>query len=223
MERKIYFFLLLFCVSCLTLLTKVQAQTSSSVTGVVRDEKQQPVPGTSVMLKGTTTGVVTDVNGHFQINAPSNGTLVFKNVSYQTIEIAIKGKSVLEVQLSVSNQSLNEVVVLAYGSQSKRNITGAVQTINGTQLQDQAAGQITQKLQGQLAGVQITQTSGDLGAGVVVRIRGAASISAGNSPLYVIDGMPILGDLSNINPDEIETHLGTKRCCIYIDLRLKGS
>lgn len=178
---------------------------NATVSGVVKDEKSQPMSGVTVLIKGSSGGSTTDASGRFKITASPNSILEFRFVGYSPQEIPLNGKSTVDVVLVPANKSLNEVVVIAYGSQSKRDITGAVQTISTKELQDQPAAQVTQKLQGKMAGVQITQSTGTPGGGMTVRIRGAASISAGNSPLYVVDGFPITGDISNINPDEIET------------------
>jgi len=205
MEKKFYAVILvnIFFILLLTQFNNAVAQTTK-ITGLVRDEKNQVLPGVGVTIKGTSSGISTGSDGKFIISAPATGILVFSFVGYTSLEVPVNGKSTMVVNLSPSTKSLNEVIVLAYGSQSKRTITGAVQTVSGAELQDEPAAQLTQKLQGKLAGVQITQTTGTPGAGMAVRIRGAASISAGNSPLYVVDGFPITGDISNINPDEIQ-------------------
>lgn len=178
------------------------AQTS--ISGKVTSA-DSALAGVSVIIKNTTTGTVTDANGMFNINAPANGILVFSFTGYTSREININGQSSFNVQLMVESGTLSEVVVVAYGSTTRRTSTGSIQTVNAREMQDIPASQITQKLQGRLAGVQINQTTGRLGGGMQVRVRGSASISTGSSPLYVVDGFPIFGDISNINPDEIET------------------
>jgi TonB-dependent starch-binding outer membrane protein SusC len=181
----------------------IHAQTR--ITGLVKDEKGQPLPGVSVSLKGTTNGTVTNGAGAYSITAPPDSVLLFSFLGYNTLQIPVNNRSIIDVALTTTSRNLNDIVVMAYGSQSKKDVTGAVQTINSRDIQDLPTGQITQKLQGKLAGVQISQTTGTPGGGMAVRIRGAASISAGNTPLYVVDGFPITGDISNINPDEIES------------------
>jgi TonB-linked SusC/RagA family outer membrane protein len=177
----------------------------SKVTGTVNDEKGKALPGVTVKVKGGTVGTITDVSGNFSLTVSGNGILVFSFVGYASQEVSINGRSTVDVQMQLSSGSLSEVVVLAYGSQSKRDITGAVQTVNAKDLADIPVAQITQKLEGKLAGVEISQTTGTPGGGITVRIRGSASLSATNAPLYVVDGFPIVGDISSINPDEIET------------------
>lgn len=187
--------------------TKVEmvASLDKQVKGKVLDENSQPLPGVSVVLKGTSTGSVTDVDGSFTIKAPDNGgTLVFSYVGYLPQEVAIGSKSTIEIKLAVDDKSLSEVVIVGYGSQLKKEITGAVQTVSAAEIKDMPVSQVTQKLQGRLAGVQINQATGKPGQGMSVRIRGQVSVSAGSDPLYVIDGFPITGNIGALNPDEIE-------------------
>jgi TonB-linked SusC/RagA family outer membrane protein len=181
------------------------------VSGKVSDEKGSGLPGVSVVVKGTTQGTTTDGTGSYRITAPNaNATLVFSFVGYGRQEIAVGGKTTVNVTLSPDDQTLNEVVVVGYGSQLKKEITGAVQTVSAQEIKDLPVSQIGQKLQGRLAGVQINQTTGKPGQGINIRIRGQVSVSAGSDPLYVIDGFPIsngtgqLSPISQMNPDEIE-------------------
>lgn len=140
------------------------------------------------------------------MNVPNtNGTLVVSFIGYNTQEIAINNRTDVNVPLTLDEQGLGEVVVIGYGSQLKRAVTGAVQTINTKELRDIPVPQITQKLQGRLAGVQINQATGKPGQGMSVRIRGQLSVTAGSDPLYVVDGFPITGSIGALNPDEIET------------------
>ncbi len=158
------------------------------------------------MLKGTQQGTTSDTQGEFSIAIPdgAGSTLVFSFVGFLTQEIAVGSRTTLQVALQTDNKALEEVVVVGYGSQLKREVTGAVQTVKGTEFKDIPVSQITQKLQGRLAGVQINQATGKPGQGMSVRIRGQVSVSAGSDPLYVIDGFPITGNIDAVNPDEIE-------------------
>lgn len=174
------------------------------VSGTVLDDKGQPVSGASIQVKGGAGGTTTDANGRFRIQAADNATLQVSFVGYNVQEIDVKGQTTVIVQLSTNAKAMSDVVVVAYGSSTKKTNTGSVQTVSAKELQDIPVAQVTQKLQGKLAGVQINQTSGKPGQGMQVRIRGQASILAGSEPLYVVDGFPIVGDISNINPDEIE-------------------
>jgi TonB-linked SusC/RagA family outer membrane protein len=168
-------------------------------------ENGEVLPGVSIVVKGTTTGTVTDLDGNYSLNVPDpNSILSYSFIGFTPQEINVNGRSVIDVQLATDIRSLSEVVVVGYGTQLKREVTGSVQTVDATELQDIPVAQMTQKLQGRLAGVQINQTTGRPGRGMNVRIRGQVSVSGGSEPLYVVDGFPITGDISIINPDEIE-------------------
>jgi TonB-dependent starch-binding outer membrane protein SusC len=187
------------------LVAKPAAVIAITVKGVVTDDGGQGLPGVSVVLKGTTTGTTTNASGQYSLSVPDNGgTLVFSYVGYVTQELNTGGRTTINVQLVADTKALSEVVVVGYGSQTKKEVTGAVQTISGKELMDIPVSQIGQKLQGRLAGVQINQTTGRPGQGMNIRIRGQLSVSGGSEPLYVIDGFPITGNIGALNPDEIE-------------------
>ncbi|MCF0050770.1 SusC/RagA family TonB-linked outer membrane protein [Dyadobacter sp. LJ53] len=176
-----------------------------TIKGKVIDEAGEKVPGVSIVLKGSTTGTVTDAEGTYTINVPdAGGTLIFSSVGFLSQEVPIGSSANIDVKLATDSKALTEVVVVGYGSQLKREITGAVQTVSAADIKDVPVSQITQKLQGRLAGVQINQTTGKPGQGMSVRVRGQVSVSAGSDPLYVIDGFPITGNIAALNPDEIE-------------------
>lgn len=207
MRKRIYkITLLTFSLAVLMILFQpFPSFAQTRVTGQVTDEGKKPIPGATVAIKGTNTMVSTDKNGNFSISASSGATLIVTYVGYTTQEVGVADRNTINFQMEPASKSLNDVVVVAYGSQSKRNITGAIQTINDKELKDLPAAQLTQKLQGKLAGVQINQTTGIPGQGMSIRVRGQASITAGSDPLYVVDGFPITGNIANINPDEIES------------------
>ncbi|MBC3786998.1 SusC/RagA family TonB-linked outer membrane protein [Spirosoma utsteinense] len=176
-----------------------------AITGKVLDERGTGLPGVSVVVKGTTQGATTDGEGSFRISVPSaNSVLVFSFVGYLRQEVTVGSQTALNVTLAPDDQTLNEVVVVGYGSQLKKEITGAVQTVSAQEIKDLPVSQIGQKLQGRLAGVQINQATGKPGQGISIRIRGQVSVTAGSDPLYVIDGFPITGNIAQLNPDEIE-------------------
>jgi TonB-linked SusC/RagA family outer membrane protein len=195
----------LFSFVCLSLCFVQVYGQSKPVTGKILDEAGKPIPGVSVVLKSTTTGTISNGDGAYTLSVSQDAILVFSAISYESQEVAVNGQSTIDVVMKPSSKLLNEVVVVGYGTQSKKAITGAVLTLTSKELQDIPVAQMTQKLQGKLAGVQILQTTGRLGEGMSVRIRGQASITAGNQPLYVVDGFPITGDINVLNPDEIET------------------
>jgi TonB-linked SusC/RagA family outer membrane protein len=177
-----------------------------AISGKVTDIGGQPLPGVTVVVKGTTRGTVTNADGDYSLtNIPEDATLVFSFVGMETQEVEVGNQTSINVTMVEEAIGLKEVVAIGYGTQTKRDITGSVQSIDVEKLDNLPVAQIGQKLQGQTAGVEILQTTGKPGQGMSIRVRGAASINASNDPLYVIDGFPIVGDISNINPDEIET------------------
>jgi len=177
-----------------------------TVSGKVTDTKGIVLPGVSVLIKGIQNGTTTDRNGEYKISVPDdNAVLVFKYIGFLTQEVSVSGRGMINVTMLEDAKNLDEVVVVAYGKTTQRTSTGALQSVNSKDLQDIPASQFAQKLQGKLSGVEVNQTSGRPGQGIQVRIRGSASISTSATPLYVVDGFPIVGDISSINPDEIET------------------
>lgn len=177
-----------------------------TVTGTIRDTSQEPLIGVTVQIQGASVGTVTDVDGVFNLpNIPPNSVLEVSYVGMQTQVVNVSGRTSINVILLEDTELLDEIVVVSYGTQKKRNVTGAIQTVGGDNLMDLPVGQIGQKLQGKVAGVQINQSSGIPGQGIGFRIRGAASINNSSQPLFVVDGLPISTGLNNINPDEIES------------------
>ncbi|MDF5690469.1 SusC/RagA family TonB-linked outer membrane protein [Aquirufa aurantiipilula] len=185
------------------LLMSLSSYAQDAVSGKVTDASDgSGIPGVSVLIKGTTKGAQTDVNGNFKINAGSNATLVFSFVGYSSKEVPVAGKSVLEVKLSQEARSLEEVVVVGYGTQKRKEISGTVTSLGA---RDFNAGVVTNPLaaaQGKVAGLVITQSSGDPNARPTVRLRGTGSLNAGSEPLYVIDGV-IGAPIENIAPEDI--------------------
>jgi TonB-linked SusC/RagA family outer membrane protein len=181
-----------------------QAMAQQVVQGKVTDEKNEAVIGANVLVKGTSKGVNTDFDGSFKIEVSDKDILEISFIGYTTTTVTVGKQTTINVSLQPDNKVLNEVVVVGYGSQNKKKVLGSVQNVNAKEMKDIPVAQITQKLQGKLVGVQINQTTGKPGQGMSMRIRGQASILAGSDPLYVIDGFPIVGDISSINPDEID-------------------
>lgn len=208
-------FFLFVCLPCL-----VSAQRLNLSGRVTSQQEKDGMPGVSVLIKGTSQGAITDAEGRFSIEVDPSSILVFSFIGHTTQEVAVNGQTQLSIVLEESASELSEVIVVGYSSVEKRNITGAIQTISGDKLKHIAASGFDQALQGQVAGVQVTQSSGTPGGGVSVRIRGSTSISAGNTPLYIIDGIPVeTGALSArsfggqndnalalINPNDIESY-----------------
>ena len=174
------------------------------VTGRVVDEKGEALPGVNVIVKGTSTGTATGIDGTYAINAPAGSTLVFSFVGYSAQEISLNGRTTVDVKFAAAaSQTLNDVVVVGYGTQVKREVTGAIASVKGAELVNQASQNPVSSLQGRVSGVQITN-SGAPGAAPEIRVRGTGSI-AGVNPLYVVDGtfLPQGADLSFLNQDDI--------------------
>ncbi len=182
-----------------------QQPANVKISGQVVDAQEHtPLVGVTIAVKGTSQGATTDVNGHFTLSAPAGSTLVITYVGYERIEQVATEGAALTITLAKNSKSLNEIVVVSYGTQKQRNITGAISTVSAKEMEDMPVGQFAQKLQGKVPGVQINQSTGRPGQGMSFRIRGSASLNAGNGPLFVVDGQPLVGDINNINPDEIE-------------------
>jgi TonB-dependent starch-binding outer membrane protein SusC len=181
------------------------AQNTIRVSGHVTNENGQPVPKASIVVRGTATGVTSDDNGDFQITAPSNAVLVISSVGYSNLEMPVNNRQTLTVTLTSLSGSMNEVVVVGYGTQRKEAITGSVASINGEKMREIPSANISQALQGRLAGVEMSQVSTRPGAIMQIRVRGARSLSADNNPLIVLDGIPFIGSISDINPDDIRS------------------
>ncbi|OAB28255.1 iron complex outermembrane recepter protein [Flavobacterium fryxellicola] len=166
---------------------------SQDVSGTVSDASG-PLPGASVLVKGTTNGAQTDFDGKFTIkNVASNAVLIFSYIGLKPQEINVAGKSTVQITLLEDSAELKEVVVIGYGSVRKKDATGAVDQIGAKDFDNVSSPSPAQLLRGKVAGVQVTQSSGEPGAGVAIRVRGNSSIRSGNSPLIVIDGVPLDG------------------------------
>jgi len=180
-------------------------QQAKRVKGSVYDS-MGPIMGATVMEKGTNNGAITDVDGNFviKLNDP-NATLVVSYLGYVTQEIKVGGKSEVFVSLESEDRNLNEVVVIGYGTQRKEAVTGSVASVKGESLREVPGADITQALQGRIAGVQMMQTSSKPGASMQIRIRGQRSLTASNDPLIVLDGIPFAGSLNDIDPASIKS------------------
>ncbi|HEX6848838.1 MAG TPA: SusC/RagA family TonB-linked outer membrane protein, partial [Chitinophagaceae bacterium] len=193
----------LLAFSLLLISASVFAQ-NTTITGKVTDNNGQPVVGASVIVKGTTTGTTTDANGSFSIVAAKGAVLVISSVNYTEQEVTIGDSTDISIKLGSVSGSLGEVIVVGYGTQRKEAVTGSVASISGNTMREVPAPNISQALQGRLAGVEMSQTSTRPGATMQIRIRGARSLSADNNPLIVLDGIPFIGSLADINPNDIK-------------------
>ncbi|RZK86519.1 MAG: SusC/RagA family TonB-linked outer membrane protein, partial [Pedobacter sp.] len=183
--------------------TLLFAQTA--LKGKVVDEKNLPLPGAGIKLTASGRVTVTDNEGNFSINTTENDkTFVVSFIGYPSQEISIKpGVSSYNVNLTPDSKNLNEVVVIGYGTQKRRDVTGSVVSLSGSAIKEVPAANIQQALQGRMAGVEVQSVGTRPGAGAQIRIRGERSINASNDPLFVVDGIPYGGTLNDINPDDI--------------------
>ena len=163
---------------------------TSKITGVVIDDFGEPIIGATVRVKNAQNGAVTDVNGRYSVNATKNATLVFSFIGYRTQEVAVKGRTTVNVTLKEDSQMLEETVVIGYGAVPKRDLTGSVSSLKSEDLLKTNPVSVNQGLQGKMAGVNVSQSDGAPGAGINIQIRGANSFTTSTEPLYVVDGMP---------------------------------
>ncbi len=173
------------------------------MTGTVLDETGEPLIGVSVQVKGTTTGTITDFDGKFSLSVSANATLIISYIGYQTQNVEVGNQRNLTVQLHPDNQLLDEVVVVGYGTVKKRDLTGAVTSMKNADVVIAPTNNVMEALQGKIAGMDITKTSGQVGEDVEILLRGSRSIYGSNEPLFIIDGIP--GSYSQINPSDIES------------------
>jgi TonB-linked SusC/RagA family outer membrane protein len=211
----------LFSLYFLFALFQVKAQNESGkiIKGTVIDENGKPVPSVTVQVKGTNISTSSKNDGTFSIPVTTgNETLVFSSVGFSEKEVPLNGETSVTVKLANTKNTLEDVVVIGYGTQKKRNVSAAVVSFDASKLDERPVNRVDQALVGQMAGVAVKQTSGALGKGFSVQVRGTGSISAGNEPLYVVDGFPLAtaapntagnyangNPLDNINPNDIES------------------
>jgi TonB-linked SusC/RagA family outer membrane protein len=176
-----------------------------TVTGTVVDNAGQPVPGVTISVPGTTIGTATDLDGRYSLSVPEGSTLVFSFIGFETQKIEVGDQSVIDITLSEDMASLDEVVVIGYGTVKKSDLTGSVSTIEPERLLDRPAVNVGQALTGKIPGVEVFNNSGRPDGQIKIRIRGNNSITASNEPLYVIDGVIGVADINLLNPNNIES------------------
>jgi len=175
----------------------------ATVKGVVTDENGKPAQGVSVTVKNTPRGTTTDATGHFSIQASSNDVLVISHVGHADQELLVGKKTDFNIQLQTVEKAMSEVVVVGYGTQKKKDVTGAVVSVSEQALREVPVANLQQALQGRAAGLEIQRVGTQPGAGGQIRIRGIRSITGSNEPLFVVDGIPWDGTLNDINPDDV--------------------
>lgn len=179
----------------------VQQQNNKRITGVVKDANGEPVIGANIVVKGTTNGTITDMDGNFVLDVPAGAVLHVSYIGYSDKEIPVGNQTVLTVSLAEDSRALEEVVVIGYGTARKIDLTGSTSSLGGDKLRVKSSPQLSTQMQGQMAGVQITRTSGDPSAGSSIRVRGVTTLST-NDPLVIVDGVP--ESLMDIAPEDVK-------------------
>ena len=200
MVRKI----VLSLAAVLTMCFAASAQ-NRQITGTVTGEDGRPIAGATVVVDGTTIGTNTDAHGRYTLSAPENGTLIVSFLGYKDETVAINGMTEINVALNEHVESLDDVIVIAFGEAKKEAFTGSAKVISSDDLIKTQSSSVSDALVGKVAGVQFTSTSGRLGAGQNINVRGLGSLSAENKPLWIVDGVPYGGDINNINTADIES------------------
>ena len=194
-------------------------QQDGKITGIITDQANIPIIGANVVVKGSSTGSISDMDGRFSLDASEKDILLISYIGYMTKEVKIGKQHSLKIQLTEDTQNIDEVVVIGYGSVKKSDLTGSVSSVKTAELQQTPMTSIDQGLVGRASGVQVIQTSGMPGAVASIRVRGSSSLQGGNEPLYVIDGFPVysgsgfgntggktqMSGLSTVNPSDIES------------------
>lgn len=183
-----------------------QAKAASEIkkiSGIVKDERGEPVIGANVVVKGTTNGTVTDMDGKYTLEVPVGGVLQISYIGYNTQEVKVGSVNVVNISLREDSEALDEVVVIGYGTVKKSDLTGAVGSVQMKDVSQVGITSADRALQGQIAGVQVNARTGQPGEAMMIRVRGSNSLAGGNEPLYVIDGMPVEKMNSDINPEDI--------------------
>ncbi|MFM8449189.1 MAG: SusC/RagA family TonB-linked outer membrane protein, partial [Haliscomenobacter sp.] len=195
-----------FTLTGMMLMISVAMMAQSVVRGMVTSsEDGEPLIGVNILVKGSTTGTATDLDGKFEIQAnPASDVLLISYTGYTSQEVALNGRTTVDIQLEVSASLLNEVIVTAFGESTREKFTGSAASVGAPQIARRPITNISQAIAGAGAGIQATIGSGQPGATPAIRIRGFGSVSGSNSPLYVVDGIPFDASVANLNPDDIE-------------------
>jgi TonB-linked SusC/RagA family outer membrane protein len=179
-----------------------ETEADVDITGKVTDENNQGLPGASIVIQGTTTGVTSDLDGNYKLSVPDDGILEVSFVGYKTQNIEINGRSEVNISMEVDLETLGEVVVIGYGTVEKKDVTGAISSVQGSDFRNQPVSGLDKALQGRLAGVQVVRNGGAPGASTSIRIRGTGTVN-NSEPLYIVDGIPT-SSIDGINPNNIE-------------------
>ena len=200
MIRKLLVTLLVALGTCISSLAQ-QLQ----VTGTVKDQAGQPVAGATILVQGSTAGTTSNADGSYVIVVPAQGTLQVSFIGYQSQQIPVGDKTRIDIVLKEDAKAIDDVIVVAFGTAKKEAFTGSATVLKSDDIAKTQQSNVAQALAGKVAGVQLTNTSGQPGKSPEIRIRGFSSLNAGNSPLWIVDGMPYSGDLNNLNPSDVES------------------
>ncbi|WP_461532844.1 SusC/RagA family TonB-linked outer membrane protein [Sinomicrobium sp.] len=181
----------------------LQAEIQASISGTVVDQDGLPLPGVNVVVKGTTVGTQTDFDGNYTIAATEGQVLVFTYIGQETVEMTVGSSDVIDVTMKEDAQQLEEVVVVAYGTQKKETMVGASAVVSTEHIEDRPLTNVAKSLDGNVPGVQVATSTGQPGEGLSVRVRGVSSYNLSNEPLYILDGAIFSGSLADINPNDI--------------------
>ena len=196
---------LLFTLSVTLSLCLASFAQQVQVTGTVKDNAGNPVAGATILVEGTTNGTTSNADGSYSISVASDATLLVSFIGYQSQKHAIAGKTRIDIVLKEDSQAIDDVIVVAFGTAKKEAFTGSAAVIKSDDIAKSQQSNVAQALAGKVAGVQLTNTSGQPGTSPEIRVRGFSSLNAGNGPLWIVDGMPYSGDLNNLNPNDIES------------------
>ncbi|WP_373400022.1 TonB-dependent receptor plug domain-containing protein [Algoriphagus halophilus] len=174
------------------------------IRGKIIDDLGSPLPGASILLKGTTTGTISDIDGNYSIKANQGDIIIYTFIGFNAVEKTVGSSSEINIQMMPDTQSLEEVVVIGYGTQSKKEITGAVGQVKADVISKAPVSDVGEAIQGQVAGVNVQAASGRPGQAANIQIRGVGSLMGALEPLYVVDGVPYQSN-PNISPDQIES------------------
>ena len=205
LPNKLFSFLkLTLCLGAFVLAQFSAKAQNGAIAGKITGANGEGLAGVTIAVKNSTLSTVTDVTGNFSFSAPQNATLIITYVGYKTQQVAVAGRSQLSISLSTAENTMNDVIVVGYTTQRKKDVTGSVSTINAKDINAIPVGGVDQIMQGKAAGVSITQVTGAPGEGVTVRIRGTGTIN-NNDPLYIVDGIPTKDGINEISPNDIES------------------
>ncbi|MGL4292157.1 MAG: TonB-dependent receptor, partial [Bacteroidales bacterium] len=185
--------------------TKKETAKERQVTGVVTDQNGEPVIGANVIVKGSKQGTVTDIDGRFALDAPENAVLQVSYIGFAQKEVPTRDTDFFNIRMAEDAKAIDEVIVVAYGTAKKSSFTGSTAVLKKDKIEKVQTSNISNALEGALAGVQVVGSSGQPGTGATIRVRGVGSINASSSPLYIVDGVPFEGSINSINPSDIES------------------